>query len=150
MNGENMCVGIWIDHNKAIIISDDHNGRQSVFRMESNVEGHFRLSGGARTACPWGPTDVAAEGRPERRRMHHLNRFYRDLIERIEDAGSLYVFGPGEAKGEFGKEIRKCRQLAPKLVAVETADKMTERQVAAHVRQVFIARRKPVKSTSRR
>lgn len=129
-------VGIWIDHNKAVIVSHD-GGREDVNHVESNVEGHVRLSGGARTASNWGPTDVAPEGRPERRRTQHLHRYYRDLIERMRDATRIYIFGPGEAKLEFEKEIRKSKELGVKIAAVETADKLTERQIIAKVRGFY-------------
>ena len=129
-------VGIWIDHEKAFIVTL-REGRQEIMRMESNVEGHVRLSGGSRTATNWGPTDVMPEGRPERRRAHHLARFYRDIIDRTKEAGSFYIFGPGEAKDELAKEIRKAKSLAPRIAAVDAADKMTERQIAAKVQTFF-------------
>jgi hypothetical protein len=49
----------------------------------------------------------------------------------------VLIFGPGEAKLELENEIRKSKELARKLVGVETADKMTERQIAAKVRRYF-------------
>jgi hypothetical protein len=45
--------------------------------------------------------------------------------------------GPGEAKTELKKEMEKSRELAAKKITVEPADKMTERQIAARVRQFF-------------
>jgi hypothetical protein len=129
-------VGVWIDHEQAFIVTLQ-KGRQDLIHVESNVEGHVRLSGGSRTASPWGPTDVAPEGRPERRRVHHLRRFYQDIVRRIERADRVYVFGPGEAKLEFVKEMRKTKALARRIAAVEPADRMTERQVVAKVRAFF-------------
>ena len=48
----------------------------------------------------------------------------------------MLILGPGEAKGELGKQIqaKKVRGLA---VELETADKMTDRQLAAKVSQHF-------------
>ena len=48
------------------------------------------------------------------------------------------IFGPGEAKLELEKELRKLKELATKVVAVEAADKMTEREIAAKVRRYFL------------
>lgn len=122
-------VGIWIDHEKAFIVTL-HEGRADTMRIASNVEGHVRLAGG-------GPTAVAPEGRPERRHTEHLRLFYCKVVAAIKDAPSLYVFGPGEAKGELAKELRKSKSLATRIVTVEPADKMTERQMAAKVRDSY-------------
>ncbi|MBL7077133.1 MAG: hypothetical protein ISS31_06660 [Kiritimatiellae bacterium] len=122
-------IGIWIDHEKAFVVTL-REGREDVMRIESNVEGRVRLPGG-------GPTLVVPEGRPEHRHTQHLRLFYRDVAETVKDAARLYIFGPGEAKGEFVKELRKSKALATRIAAIETADKMTERQMAAKVRSFF-------------
>jgi hypothetical protein len=46
------------------------------------------------------------------------------------------IFGPGEAKGELQKRIKKNR-LGGRIVGIETVDKMTSRQIAAKVRRYF-------------
>ena len=60
------------------------------------------------------------------------------IRDSIRHAQALLVFGPGEAKGEFVKELELTM---PKdfPVAIETADRMTDRQIAAHVRDHFKA-----------
>ena len=49
----------------------------------------------------------------------------------------ILILGPGEAKGELKKRLAKGQKGA-RLVALETADKMTEPQVVARVRQYFL------------
>ena len=39
------------------------------------------------------------------------------------------------------KEMKKLKDIAAKILAVETADKMTEGQIAAKVREFFIAKK---------
>jgi hypothetical protein len=65
--------------------------------------------------------------------------YYQKIIRAIRDARKIMIFGPGEAKLEFEKELRKSKELAAKVVAVEAADKMTERQIAAKVRRYFLS-----------
>ena len=134
------CVGIWVDHEKAFVasvIKDDEMTNETFHQIKSNVEGHFRLSGGARSRMPYGPQDVASEKKIEERRKHHLRQYYQRIVQAIRDGQKIFIFGPGEAKLELEKEIRKSKELAAKLVGVEAADKMTERQVAAKVRRYF-------------
>ena len=75
----------------------------------------------------------------EDRRKHQLHEYYQQIVRRIQDAKKILIFGPGEAKGELSKEIKKSKALAAKLVAVEVADKMTENQIAAKVRTFFVS-----------
>jgi hypothetical protein len=58
------------------------------------------------------------------------------LIAAMRDAESILIFGPGEAKGEL-KERLERNYLGGRIVAVEAVDKMTDRQIAAKVRQHF-------------
>jgi len=68
--------------------------------------------------------------------MSHLNKYYDEVIASLRDADAILVLGPGEAKGEFTKRI-EGQKLKGRIAHVETVDKMTDRQIAAHVRQHF-------------
>jgi hypothetical protein len=50
----------------------------------------------------------------------------------------MFIFGPGEAKGELKRRLEH-RQLGSRVSALETADKLTDRQICAKVRQHFAA-----------
>ena len=54
------------------------------------------------------------------------------MIAVILGASSLLILGPGEAKGEFNKRI-KAKKVRGLTVELETAAKMTDRQLAAKV-----------------
>jgi hypothetical protein len=45
--------------------------------------------------------------------------------------------GPGEAKIEFEKSLRRQKSMQKRLLKVETADKMTKNQMIARVRQFY-------------
>jgi len=66
-----------------------------------------------------------------------LSRYYDDVIACIRDAESIQIFGPGEAKGELEKRL-ESKELGGRIVGIETVDKMTDRQIAAKVRQRFL------------
>lgn len=133
-------VGMWIDYEKAFIVSINKD-QDTITCIKSNVEGHFRLSGGSRSSTPYGPQEVASERKIAERRKHHLRQYYRRIIQTISDAQSILIFGPGEAKIELEKEIKKSKELSSKIVGTEPADKMTERQIAARVKNFFRAHR---------
>jgi hypothetical protein len=132
-------VGIWIDHKKAVIVSSIHK-EQSIVTVKSDVEGHYRLKGGSRSKTPYGPQDVSSESKREGRYKRHLREYYQRVIGMVRDAESILVFGPGEAKHEFAKELRRAKDLSGKIAGIEAVDKMTEPQIAAKVKQYFISK----------
>ena len=128
--------GIWIDREKAfvVIISED---RETIERIESGIAGRVRLSGGSRSRTIYGPQDVASERKIEEKRKHQFREYYRTVVDKIGDARKVFLFGPGEAKVELEKEIKNSKELALRVAGVEPADKMTENQIRARVREFF-------------
>jgi hypothetical protein len=61
-----------------------------------------------------------------------------EIIARIHNADVIQISGPGEAKGELEKRIVHDG-LKGQILAVESMDKMTDRQISAKVRQRFTA-----------
>ena len=129
-------VGIWIDHGKAFIVGISGEEENKTI-IESNVDGRIRLSGGSRSRTPFGPQEVVSEKKMEERRKHQLGRYYKEILQVIGDASKLFIFGPGEAKIELEKEIKKNKELSAKVVGIETADRMTEPQIVAKVKKFF-------------
>ncbi len=132
-------VGLWIDHRKAVIVIVTDEGEE-IQLIKSDVEKDVRgsdASRGSRSKTLYGPQDVLSEDNRERRFASHLSRYYDKLISCIRDAESILIFGPGEAKGELKKRL-ESEERHGRIVGIETVDKMTERQIAAKVRQYFL------------
>lgn len=140
-------IGIWVDHRKAYVIRLQHPDRtyemgqekETVRQITSDLDRRTRLSGGSRTRkTPWGPQEIAVDSKIEDRQKHRLKRYYEHIIENLKDADKILIMGPGEAKFELRKQIGKsAKHLNNRIVDLETRDKMTERQIAAHVRSVL-------------
>ena len=69
--------------------------------------------------------------------MLQLNTYYDEVLKSLQGVGALLILGPGEAKGEFQKRL-KSQKFPAETVELQTADKLTDRQVVARVRQRFI------------
>jgi len=54
----------------------------------------------------------------------------------LTQADSILILGPGEAKNELQKRLERAG-LKDRLLAIESADKLTDRQIAAKVRERF-------------
>jgi hypothetical protein len=121
--------GLWIDHSKAVILIVSDDGEESK-QIESGMEKHTRFCGGSRSEQGGG------EDQQDRQYTGHLNRYYDEVIAHLRDAESILLFGPGEAKGELEKRLAN-KGLGGRIVGIETVDKMTDRQIAAKVREHF-------------
>jgi hypothetical protein len=128
-------VGLWIDHRKAIVVAVTDEGEETGLII-SKVEKQRRRSGDSPLKGAYESQKVPADDSRQKALTGHLNLYYDAVIACIGDAESILIFGPGEAKGELKKRLDKDR-LGGRIAGVETVDKMTDRQIAAKVRQYF-------------
>jgi uncharacterized protein YunC (DUF1805 family) len=128
-------VGLWIDNKKAVIVAVTDKGEE-IGLVVSKVEKQLQRSGDSPLKGPYEARKVPADDSRQRTFTAHLNIYYEAVIACLRDAESILIFGPGEAKGELKKRLEKGK-LGGRIVGVETADKMTDRQITAKVRQYF-------------
>lgn len=127
----NKKVGLWINHEKAIIVSITDNGEERRI-ITSDMEHYVRYS-----------QAVTGDGSPEdvrdRRFWKHVGEYYDNVITHIRDARAIQIFGPGDAKNELQKHL-ELTGLAQYIVSIDDAEKLTDHQIAARVRACFPAR----------
>lgn len=128
-------MGLWIDHRKAVISAFSVNEGEIKVILSHADRQPGRIDG-ERSMAKYESLKVVADDVRDRKFEQHLNTYYDEVIACVHDAESLLIFGPGEAKGEFKKRLEKEKP-SDRIVAVETADKMTDRQIAARVRDYF-------------
>ena len=121
--------GLWIDHRKAVIVLVTEAGEE-IKEITSNMEKHVRFTGGD------GSEEGSTEDVRDRQFGNHLNSYYDEVVAVLRDADTIQIFGPGEAKGELEKRIEHAG-LKANILAIETMDKLTDRQIAAKVREHF-------------
>ena len=115
-------IGLWIDHKKAVIVMI-RDGEEELKKITADTGKHDSSTG----------DDGSGEDVRDRKFENHLKKYYDELIAYIRDADSMQIFGPGEAKGELEKRINH-EGIKARILAVETVDKMTDRQISAKVR----------------
>jgi hypothetical protein len=129
--------GVWIDHRKAVIVMLSDQG-ESTRLMVSHVERQRRRTGDSPLRGRGEPNAEPMSDARERAYRQHLERYYAAVGAALREAAKLLILGPGEAKLELRKRLRK-EGFRGRIVGVETADKMTDARVAAAVRQRFAA-----------
>jgi len=128
-------VGLWIDHRKAIVVTVTDKGEE-IGLIISKVEKQLRRSGNSPFKGSYESQLIPADDSQQRTLTGHLNLYYDAVVAGIGDAESILIFAPGEAKGELKKCLER-NNLGGRIASVETVDKMTNRQIAAKVRQHF-------------
>jgi len=129
--------GVWVDHRKAVVVSLAPGGEHLAI-IVSRVEKHAIRSGDSPLKGRYESQQVAADDRRQRALTGEFNIYYDTVIAALRGAGSIVIFGPGEAKGELKKRLIK-HKLGKRIAAIATADKMTDRQIAAKVRDHYAA-----------
>lgn len=127
--------GVWIDHHQAVVVLITDTGEETR-QIESLAERPFASAGGPGSKQPNRPTRFIPESTQEQKFMNHLNTYYDKVLTCLRDADAILILGPGEAKGEFYKRL-ESKKVPGRAIELQTADKMTDRQIAASVRQHF-------------
>jgi len=126
-------VGLWIDHRKCIIVFVYSSNIEKKI-ITSHAEKHLSRSHGKSSAVPFESQMVKADDRQARHFTGQLNTYYDEVISYLDKAESILIFGPGEAKTELLKRTSK-HKLKATIEALENADKMTDDQIIAKVKQ---------------
>jgi len=124
-------IGLWIDHREAVIVVLTDKD-EKITHIKSDAEKQTRFPGGSRKDGL-----QKTEAVRDKRLEQDLGKYFDDVIANIREAGSIQIFGPGEAKGELVKRL-EAEGLKERIVGVETMDKMTDNQIAAKVREHFL------------
>lgn len=124
----NKQAGVWIDHREAILIFLEDEGERTE-RLGSGVEKHERIPG-------LSADDASPDDQHDRQFAGRLDKYYDEVIKHLVATESVFIFGPGEAKGELKKRM-ESKGHAGRIAATEAADRMTDPQVAAKVRTYF-------------
>jgi hypothetical protein len=140
-------VGLWIDHRKAHIVAVTEKGEE-IRLIISKVEKQPGRYDGIRSVTPYESQLVSSDDSRQRKLTGHLKIYYDAVIACVRDAESILIFGPGEAKGELKKRLKRDK-LGGRIVGIETVDKMTNRQISAKVRQYFKEKRRSATGSTR-
>ncbi len=131
-------IGIWLNSDKAVLISLKDGQNEQILTLESKIETRTRIPGERKPFSRLGNILAETSGRLTNRRKQQMHQYFNQIIHSLDnEARELYLFGPSTAKIQLEKELKKIPQFAQKPVIIESADKMTERQMVARVKSHF-------------
>lgn len=114
---------VWLDHAQAKVFQFNPDKVDSkVVHAHGGAGGHIHHKAG-----------VTGSGH-----SHGDPAFFSAVEQALAGVGEVLVLGPGTAKQEFVHHVDKhAKDLAKKIVAVETADHLTDHQIVAQARAYF-------------
>jgi len=127
--------GLWIDHKRAIIVAVTGK-REEIGLVVSQSEKQPRRFDNEPAKGRGKPRRAIADDIRQRVLTEQLDHYYDAVIAALGNAEAILIFGPGEAKGELRKRLER-KKMGGRIAAVETVDKMTDRQIAAKIRKHF-------------
>lgn len=126
-------IGIWLDRSRAIIVSINDK-KCEMLTLSSDIDDARHPRCGTEGHCT-----IIPESRLRQRRHEIVKKFYQKIVETIRTAGAIFILGPGIAKTELINEIVTVKHLKGHIIGIETADKMSTRQLESKVRKFFDA-----------
>jgi len=133
----NKRIGIWLDHTKAHFI-DLSKGITVVETVHSDKESEVRFKGETGNGISLGNNrSTNNENHVHNRQQQIIQGYYQILSDRIKNYDDILLFGPTGAKDELYNKLSADKHFANKVIRVESADKLTENQMVAQVKQFF-------------
>ncbi|GAB4144613.1 MAG: hypothetical protein Fur0041_19470 [Bacteroidia bacterium] len=131
-------IGVWLDHSKAHMITESSAGNYAIQTIHSLLDKHPREAGQGSDLTQ------AAKGRfgndeytKNNQERGDLKSYYKMLQDVLEQYDQILLFGPTSAKKELFNLIMENKAFGGKKIDVENADKLTENQMVAVVREYF-------------
>jgi hypothetical protein len=124
-------VGVWIDHKRAVIVRVSAEGVTAT-AVDSGIGPHGRR-GRAGYAAPDAPRAGGAEKNHEERYRRHLERYFDEVIDGLDQPEALLILGPGRAKLQLRERLGRSATLSERIVGVEDTDARTDPQIVAKV-----------------
>jgi hypothetical protein len=118
-------LGIWMDHLNA------HLMEFSTYRMKSNtIASKFNHAEKEQTLSK-------SENLMHNKEQHQQAEYYRKLGDTVRNYEEVLLFGPTDAKVELLNSLKKDHRFEKIKIEIRQADKMTENEQHAFVREYF-------------
>lgn len=128
--------GIWIDTKQAIIIHVKEENVE-IINLESGVQTRKRVAGETNKSGRFGDQFLSPEKHKENRQKKQIREYLNDVVDEINQSVYIVIFGPSTMKYILEKEIIQNHVLANRLLAVESADHITQNQMVAWVKGFY-------------
>lgn len=118
--------GLWIDHEKAVIISTPDHFPHGEYAAVGKVKAHHHAFHSS-----------ANENASNHQRRTEMSKYYGEVAASIHPYDEVLVFGPGKAQEQFVNHAREDKQLSKTRFEIASSGNLTDNQMIAQVRDHF-------------
>ena len=129
---------IWIDHQKAIVLCVDVEGKLTEEDLISPIGTRSRFKGEetSKTSTCFGHT-VTNETHRQHKEENDFRAFLKHIISTLKQPEELLILGPGDARHELQNEVEKEKVLKGLKLENRPADKMSDLELKDAMREYF-------------
>lgn len=129
-------IGVWMDHNKALLI-EYHPYSEQIQTLYADLSIGQREEGEGSDTAFFGERASSNEDRKENKYRDELKTYFKSLEKVLKGYDEILLFGPGKAKNELKNLMREDKEFQSAEIFMENAEAMTENQYKAYVRDYF-------------
>ena len=118
--------GVWMDSTHAHIIATNDRAANGDFEIVEHVKSDNHDDARYKNE----KSDMARES-------GDLKKFFKEIVNHIDEDDTIFVFGPGKAQEQFKNWLEDYQNFKSKNIVLGTAEKMTNNEMIAKVRIHF-------------
>lgn len=131
MGAQDIYQGIWIDRHKAFVFTFNED-KVDIQRLDSEIDTRSRIEGESNSSSRFGDQHLDQDKKKDLKLKGQTDIFLKKVSKLMDDSAEIVLFGPADTKHKLYKQSN-----AANVLSVETADSMTENQMAAWIRDFF-------------
>ncbi len=133
-------IGIWMDQSHALFLGYDKEEATLLEDFPSLIVSRSRIDGEGSDRTLLGPSPGPASNHEKKKNNIHsqqLKAYFHLLEKKLMGKEELLLMGPGVTKTHFFHLLQANKQFGKLKIDVVDADKMSEKQLLAKVKQQF-------------
>ena len=119
-NDQKQAAGVWVDHQKAVIITKE----AGEYAVKETIEA---------------PGAFISDSEQHRNNAKHgdMISYFKSLAGHLEPYDQILLFGTGIAQEQFHNYLKEDAKFKGKQITLETSGHLTDHQMVAKVREFF-------------
>jgi len=133
-------IGLWMDQSHALFLGYDKEEATLLEDLPSAIVSRSRIAGEGSDTTLLGPSPGPASNNEKKKNnipSNQLNAYFHELGKKLLNKEELLLMGPGVTKTHFFHHLRQNKHFDKLKIEVVDADKMSEKQLLAKVKQKF-------------
>ena len=133
-------IGLWMDQSHALFLGYDKEEATLLEDFPSGIVSRSRIAGEGSDSTLLGPSPGPSSNHEKKKNNIHSNQlkaFFHQLEKKLRDKEKLLLMGPGVTKTHFFHHLQGNKHFSKLKIEVVDADKMSEKQLLAKVKQQF-------------